>query len=75
VLLQTRSGHDFSGYKPSTVLRRIERRRRVVQLDNLSAYHGYLRGHEPEAQALFKDLLISVTTFFRDPEAFEALGE
>ena len=74
-LLQARTEHDFSGYKPSTVLRRIERRMRVVQMDNLSAYHGYLRGHEPEAQALFKDLLISVTTFFRDPDTFEALRE
>jgi two-component system, chemotaxis family, CheB/CheR fusion protein len=74
-LFQARTGHDFSGYKPSTVLRRIERRLRVVQVDTLSAYYGYLRGHEPEAQALVKDLLISVTTFFRDPDAFEALRE
>ena len=74
-LLQARTGHDFSGYKPSTVLRRIERRMRVVGVDNLSDYHSYLRDHEPEAQALCKDLLISVTTFFRDPDAFEALRD
>jgi two-component system CheB/CheR fusion protein len=74
-LLQARTGHDFSGYKHATVLRRIERRLRMAQVDNLSAYQGYLRGHPPEAQALLKDLLISVTTFFRDAEAFEALRE
>jgi two-component system CheB/CheR fusion protein len=74
-LLQARTGHDFSGYKPATVLRRLERRLRVVQVDSLAAYLGYLRGHPPEAQALLKDLLISVTTFFRDSEAFEALRE
>jgi two-component system, chemotaxis family, CheB/CheR fusion protein len=72
-LLHVRTGHDFSGYKAATVLRRIGRRIRVAQVENLSTYLGYLRGHPYEAQALLKDLLISVTTFFRDPEAFEAL--
>jgi two-component system, chemotaxis family, CheB/CheR fusion protein len=72
-LLQAHTGHDFSGYKPATVLRRLERRMRVAQVETLSTYLGYLRRHPPEAQALLKDLLISVTRFFRDPHAFEAL--
>jgi two-component system CheB/CheR fusion protein len=71
--LQSRTGHDFRSYKPATVLRRIARRMRVAQVEGLAAYAGYLREHAPEAQALLKDLLISVTTFFRDPEAFEAV--
>lgn len=74
-LLQARTGHDFGGYKHSTVLRRIERRMRVAQVESFSAYYGYLRGHQPETQALLKDLLISVTTFFRDAASFEALRE
>ena len=73
--LETQTGHDFSGYKHATVLRRLARRMRVVQAENLSAYLGYLHGQAHEAQALMKDLLISVTRFFRDPEALEALRE
>lgn len=72
-LLQARTGHDFSGYKHPTVRRRLERRMRVAQVETFSTYLGYLRGNPHEAQALYKDLLISVTTFFRDPDAFEAL--
>jgi two-component system CheB/CheR fusion protein len=72
-LVQASTGHDFSGYKLPTVRRRLERRMRVAQVDTFAAYLGYLRGHPPEAEALLKDLLISVTTFFRDPDAFEAL--
>ena len=74
-VLQTRTGHDFSGYKPATVLRRLDRRMRVAQMDSLFAYFRYLQGHPHEAQVLLKDLLISVTTFFRDAAAFEALRE
>jgi two-component system CheB/CheR fusion protein len=73
VRLQVVTGHDFSGYKPATVLRRLERRMRVTQTPSLSAYLDYLRQGPHEAQALLKDLLISVTHFFRDPVAFDTL--
>jgi two-component system CheB/CheR fusion protein len=73
VRLQMTTGHDFSGYKTSTVLRRIERRMRVTQTESHTAYLDYLRCTSPEARALLKDLLISVTRFFRDAAAFEAL--
>jgi two-component system CheB/CheR fusion protein len=73
VRLRSSTGHDFSGYKPSTVLRRIERRMRIMQVETPVAYLDYLRRTPHEASALLKDLLISVTHFFRDPAAFEAL--
>jgi two-component system CheB/CheR fusion protein len=71
--LRVRTGHDFSNYKRGTVLRRIERRINVNELHNLHSYARFMRENIGEAQALLKDLLISVTNFFRDCEAFEAL--
>jgi two-component system, chemotaxis family, CheB/CheR fusion protein len=71
--LRVRTGHDFSKYKRSTVLRRLGRRMQVTRTDNLSEYYEVLRDSTDEAQALLADLLISVTTFFRDHDAFEAL--
>jgi two-component system, chemotaxis family, CheB/CheR fusion protein len=71
--LRVRTGHDFSSYKPGTVLRRLERRMRVGGISTLTEYAGFLRESEDEPQALLKDLLISVTNFFRDAEAFETL--
>jgi two-component system CheB/CheR fusion protein len=71
--LRVRTGHDFSNYKRATVLRRIERRINVRELADLQAYAGFIRENPDEAQALLKDLLISVTNFFRDCEAFETL--
>jgi two-component system CheB/CheR fusion protein len=71
--LRIRTGHDFSKYKRSTVLRRIARRMQVTRTDELPGYYEVLRESPDEAQALLADLLISVTTFFRDKEAFEAL--
>jgi two-component system CheB/CheR fusion protein len=71
--LRVRTGHDFTKYKRSTVLRRLLRRMQVTRTDDLGAYYEYLRDNPEEAQALLADLLISVTTFFRDGEAFEAL--
>jgi two-component system CheB/CheR fusion protein len=71
--LNTRKGHDFSKYKRPTVLRRLARRMEVKQIPELSAYLNYLRENPEEIQALFGDFLISVTTFFRDPAAFDAL--
>jgi two-component system CheB/CheR fusion protein len=71
--VRVRTGHDFSRYKRSTVLRRIARRLQVTRTDDLKTYYEFLRDNPDEAQALLADLLISVTTFFRDVEAFEAL--
>ncbi len=67
------TGHDFSSYKKSTVRRRIVRRLAIHQLNRLGDYASYLREHPQEAETLFRDLLINVTSFFRDPEAFAAL--
>src|SRR5436853_4879979 len=66
--LRVRTGHDFSKYKRSTVLRRIARRMQVTRVNSLEAYYDVMRAHGEEAQALLGDLLISVTSFFRDPE-------
>ena len=71
--LRVRTGHDFSKYKRSTVLRRIARRMQVMRTDDLHVYLEILRENADEAQALLGDLLISVTTFFRDHDAFEEL--
>jgi two-component system CheB/CheR fusion protein len=71
--LRVRTGHDFSKYKRSTVLRRIARRMQVTRSDDLQAYYDYMRDNADEAQALLSDLLISVTTFFRDSDTFETL--
>lgn len=71
--VRVRTGHDFSKYKRSTVLRRIARRMQVTRADDLLAYYEYLRDNEEEIQALLGDLLISVTSFFRDRDAFETL--
>jgi len=73
LLLRQYTKHDFSQYKPATLNRRIERRMAVNQIDNIASYVSFLEQHTEEAQALFKDLLISVTGFFRDKEAFVAL--
>ena len=69
-LLRVRTGHDFTNYKRPTVLRRIERRISVHNLPNLASYTNYLKENTEETQRLLKDLLISVTNFFRDREAF-----
>jgi PAS domain S-box-containing protein len=71
--LRVRTGHDFSNYKRPTLIRRIERRITVRNLPNLANYAGFLQEHPDEVNALLKDLLISVTNFFRDKKAFEAL--
>ena len=71
--VRVRTGNDFSKYKRSTVLRRIARRMQVTRSSGLAAYLAFLRENADEAQALLGDLLISVTTFFRDAEAFNRL--
>ncbi len=73
--IQARTGHNFSQYKRLTILRRLGRRMQLSRHDWLGDYLVFLREHPEEAQALFEDLLISVTTFFRDPAAFEALQQ
>ncbi len=73
--LRVRTGHDFSKYKKSTVRRRIARRMQVRRAQTLLEYLSVLRDNAEEAQALFADLLISVTTFFRDSGAFKRLAE
>ena len=73
VMLRTRTGHDFRNYKRATVLRRLERRLQVHGLPNLPAYRAFLQAQPEEAQSLLKDMLIGVTNFFRDSEAFDML--
>ena len=73
--LQVRTGYNFADYKRGTVLRRVNRRMQVQSVDMLQEYFQRLRQSEEEAEALFQELLISVTRFFRDPEAFEVLEE
>jgi two-component system CheB/CheR fusion protein len=75
ILLRSKTGHDFSLYKDNTILRRIERRMSVNQISELRSYVRYLQQNPLEIETLFKELLIGVTSFFRDPEAFEALKE
>ncbi len=74
-VLDKRVGHDFRVYKPGTLSRRIARRMGVQHVDTLATYLDFLRAHEDEAEKLFKDLLISVTSFLRDTDAFDALEE
>lgn len=71
--LRVRTGHDFSNYKRPTLLRRIERRINVHNLPDLPAYMAFVQEHPEETHALLKDLLISVTNFFRDTKAFLGL--
>ncbi|MGI8934486.1 MAG: CheR family methyltransferase, partial [Phormidesmis sp.] len=74
-LLLRRIGHDFSSYKQGTLVRRIQRRIQITQTDSVEAYVEYLKTDAEEITLLFKDLLIGVTHFFRDPEAFDALQQ
>ncbi|MCG5072707.1 CheR family methyltransferase [Paraburkholderia tagetis] len=73
IILRTRTGHDFWHYKRATIMRRIERRLQVNGITDLQSYRDYLHLHPDETQALLQDMLISVTNFFRDKEAFEML--
>jgi len=75
VIVRAHTGHDFSQYKQSTVGRRVERRMAVHQIEHLGDYARFLQQSTAEVDALFRDLLIGVTSFFRDPEAFKALQD
>ena len=72
-LIRTATGHDFSQYKHSTIERRIERRLAVHQIDSLPNYILFLQKNPDEIQTLFKNLVIGVTSFFRDPKAYNVL--
>jgi two-component system CheB/CheR fusion protein len=72
-LLRARIGHDFSHYKEKTLVRRIQRRMQVLRTDTVPDYIAHLREAPSELELLFRELLIGVTQFFRDPDAFEAL--
>jgi two-component system, chemotaxis family, CheB/CheR fusion protein len=72
-LLRVEIGHDFSKYKEKTVIRRIQRRMQVLQTDTVPAYLARLREDPRQVELLFRELLIGVTQFFRDPNAFGAL--
>lgn len=73
ILLRTHTSHDFSLYKQNTIYRRVERRMNISQLDNLPSYIRLLQENPVEIENLFKELLVGVTNFFRDPESFEKL--
>ena len=74
-LLRAKTGLEFSLYKQSTLLRRVERRMKVSLVKNIEEYVDYLDEHPEEIEALFQEMLINVTEFFRDPEAFQVLIE
>lgn len=73
LLVRSATKHDFTHYKPTTIRRRIERRLAVHKIEDIANYYRYLTENPGEVQMLFKDLVICVTCFFRDPAAFKAL--
>lgn len=73
MLVRANTKHDFSHYKQTTIRRRIGRRMAVHKIEDIADYFRYLQQNPAEIQTLFKDLVICVTSFFRDPEAFKAL--
>lgn len=75
ILLRAQTGHDFSQYKPSTIHRRIDRRMSIQHIEDMDVYVKYLQKTPSEVQELFRDLLIGVTNFFRDTDAFKVLEE
>lgn len=75
MLLRLGTGHDFAQYKKSTIGRRIERRMTQNGIDDPDIYARYLKEHPAELQTLFREMLINVTSFFRDPQAFAALKD
>jgi two-component system CheB/CheR fusion protein len=73
-VLRARTKYDFRGYKKGTLQRRLERRMGLQQIDSVARYLDFIRAHPVEVDRLFKDLLIGVTSFFRDPPAFDELA-
>jgi two-component system CheB/CheR fusion protein len=74
-ILRAKVGHDFRCYKPNTLVRRIRRRMTLGRIATFAGYAGFLREHPEEVALLQKDLLIGVTEFFRQPQAWEILEE
>lgn len=74
-LIRVRGGHDFTAYKRDTLLRRVERRMRLHQIEEFADYVHHLESSDAEIDALWRDWLIGVSSFFRDPEVFQALAE
>jgi len=75
ILLREQSGHDFSLYKKNTLFRRIERRKGIHQIEKINTYVRFLQENPKEVEILFKELLIGVTSFFRDTAIWETLKE
>ncbi|MBI5081476.1 MAG: PAS domain-containing protein [Chloroflexi bacterium] len=75
ILLRSQTGHDFSLYKNTTIYRRIERRMGIHQIDKIATYVRFLQENPQEVELLFRELLIGVTNFFRDPAAWEQLKD
>ncbi|MBU3111121.1 chemotaxis protein CheB [Clostridium lacusfryxellense] len=75
VMLRTHTGHDFSSYKKHTIQRRIERCMSIHQIDDISTYVDFLKANPQELNLLFKEFLIGVTNFFREPIEWELLRE
>jgi two-component system, chemotaxis family, CheB/CheR fusion protein len=73
-LLESKTGHSFASYKKSTIGRRIERRMNVHNIKSLSSYRQFIQRNPAEVHTLFRELLIGVTHFFRDPDAFKKLN-
>jgi two-component system CheB/CheR fusion protein len=74
-LLQAHNRHDLTSYKSSTIVRRIHRRMGVHGIETMAAYEALVRENPQELDLLFKEVLIGVTSFFRDPAVWQALGE
>src|SRR5208282_5791541 len=72
-ILRRATGVDFTHYRQTTILRRIQRRMVVHKIDQMEAYAKFVQGHPVEVKALYQDMLINVTSFFRSPRVFEAL--
>ncbi len=75
LLVRSCTGHDFSQYKQSTIKRRIERRIAINLLNNITDYYDLVRNKPEEVENIYKDLLITLTSFFRDPAVFNLLTE
>ena len=75
ILLRSHVGHDFTQYRQSTLHRRVERRMGIHQMGKIGAYVRYLQENPQELGILFKELLIGVTNFFRDPAAWQQMAK
>ena len=73
--IKSQTGHDFSFYKKNTLYRRVERRMSLQQIEKMSDYVSFLSQNTSEVENLYRDLLIGVTNFFRNSEAFEELKQ